>query len=57
MKNPHAQALAALSRGVPKKFSAVEIQKRTARIRAAQAARATAQRAAREAGNATGGDK
>jgi hypothetical protein len=44
--NP-ASLLGKLAAGVPKKFSAPELAKRTARIRAAQKRRAKTQRAAR----------
>jgi hypothetical protein len=37
MKNKAAQALAALARGVPKKYSAEEIAKRSRRLAAARA--------------------
>ena len=46
--NPAAQ-LGKLAAGVPKKFSAAEIAKRTARLRKAQKNRAKTQRAARRA--------
>jgi len=44
-----ASQLGKMAAGVPKKFSASEIAKRTARIRAAQKNRAKTQRAARRA--------
>ena len=46
MKNPASQ-LGKMAAGVPKKFSAAEIAKRTARLREAQKNRAKTQRAAR----------
>ena len=46
--NPASQ-LGKLAAGVPKKFSAAEIAKRTARLRTAQKKRAKTQRALRRA--------
>jgi hypothetical protein len=46
--NPASQ-LGKMAAGVPKKFSAAELARRTARIRAAQKKRAKTQRAARRA--------
>ena len=48
MKNPASQ-LGKLAAGVPKKFSAAEIAKRTARLKTAQKKRAKTQRALRRA--------
>jgi hypothetical protein len=45
----HASELGKMAAGIPKKFSAEEIKRRTRRIKAAQKARAEAQRAARKA--------
>ena len=47
--NRAASQLGKLAAGVPKKFSAEEIAKRTARLRAAQKNRAKTQRALRRA--------
>ena len=48
MKNPASQ-LGKLAAGVPKKFSAAEIAKRTARLKTAQKKRAKTQRSLRRA--------
>jgi hypothetical protein len=48
MNNPASQ-LGKMAAGVPKKFSAEELAKRTARLRKAQKNRAKTQRAARRA--------
>lgn len=47
--NKAASQLGKLAAGVPKKFSAEELAKRTARLRAAQKKRAKTQRATRRA--------
>jgi len=47
--NKTASQLGKMAAGVPKKFSAAEIAKRTARLRAAQKNRAKTQRALRRA--------